>query len=403
MEQGMSGKSVSAMDKGFSFTGKGGEFFKIWIVNILLTMLTLGIYSAWAKVRTHRYFYGNTMLDGEGFDYHATPMQILKGRIIAIALLVIISVLNAISPIIGLASALLIMCATPWVIWNSLKFNARMSSYRNVRFNLDGQLKKVYNILLWLPLFPFIVLGGFGALAYSLGATNEALFGLVPVAILAVYLMFPLIQGMFQNYHVNCSRYGQGEFKATISAKFFYLLYLKLFGLSLLAGIVVVVLTIVISSVLLGTMSMAALLSGEITDIAALMDTQQGLGIVVISVFFIMFMLLGIWTKAYIQVRVRNYIFNQSKLDSTLRFESNMKVWSLFKLQTVNLFLIIISLGFAVPWVKVRLARYSADSLNTKVSSDLGQYVTLQQQKQSALTDELGEAFDVDADLGLTV
>ena len=41
---------------GFEFTGEGYEFFRIWIVNICLTIITLGIYSALAKVRTNRYF-----------------------------------------------------------------------------------------------------------------------------------------------------------------------------------------------------------------------------------------------------------------------------------------------------------------------------------------------------------
>jgi uncharacterized membrane protein YjgN (DUF898 family) len=34
----------------FEFTGKAGEYFGIWIVNVSLTLLTLSIYSAWAKV-----------------------------------------------------------------------------------------------------------------------------------------------------------------------------------------------------------------------------------------------------------------------------------------------------------------------------------------------------------------
>ncbi|POF47043.1 DUF898 family protein, partial [Vibrio vulnificus] len=62
------------------FKGQGGEFFGIWIVNILLSVITLGIYSAWAKVRTKRYFYGNTFIAGDNFEYHAQPMQLLKGR-----------------------------------------------------------------------------------------------------------------------------------------------------------------------------------------------------------------------------------------------------------------------------------------------------------------------------------
>ncbi|MGA3159250.1 MAG: DUF898 family protein, partial [Steroidobacteraceae bacterium] len=46
------------------FRGEGGEYFRIWIVNLLLTLLTLGIYSAWAKVRKQRYLYSNTSVAG---------------------------------------------------------------------------------------------------------------------------------------------------------------------------------------------------------------------------------------------------------------------------------------------------------------------------------------------------
>lgn len=69
----------------FIFHGNGKEYFGIWIVNILLTIVTLGIYSAWAKVRNLQYFYGNTELDGASFQFLAKPVTILKGRLIALA------------------------------------------------------------------------------------------------------------------------------------------------------------------------------------------------------------------------------------------------------------------------------------------------------------------------------
>ena len=56
------------------FTGRAGEYFGIWFVNLLLSIVTLGIYSAWAKVRTERYFYGNTSLAGANFEYLASPI-----------------------------------------------------------------------------------------------------------------------------------------------------------------------------------------------------------------------------------------------------------------------------------------------------------------------------------------
>jgi uncharacterized membrane protein YjgN (DUF898 family) len=57
------------------FTGQAGEYFRIWIVNVCLSIVTLGIYSAWAKVRRKRYFYGNTLLKDAAFEYLADRKQ----------------------------------------------------------------------------------------------------------------------------------------------------------------------------------------------------------------------------------------------------------------------------------------------------------------------------------------
>jgi uncharacterized membrane protein YjgN (DUF898 family) len=65
---------------GFTFSGSGKEYFRIWIVNLFLTVATLGIYSAWAKVRRLRYFDRNTHLAGAVFDFRGDPKAILRGR-----------------------------------------------------------------------------------------------------------------------------------------------------------------------------------------------------------------------------------------------------------------------------------------------------------------------------------
>ena len=49
-------------ERRFTFKGTASEYFRIWIVNVGLTVLTLGFYGAWAKVRTRQFFYGNTYL-----------------------------------------------------------------------------------------------------------------------------------------------------------------------------------------------------------------------------------------------------------------------------------------------------------------------------------------------------
>ena len=124
------------------FTGSGREYFGIWIVNILLTILTLGIYSAWAKVRRRKYFYNNTLLDSSPFDYLARPVAILKGWLIAAAILIAYKLTSDIYPAVSLLILLFIILITPWVVVRSMRFNLVNTSYRNVRFNFQKNYKE---------------------------------------------------------------------------------------------------------------------------------------------------------------------------------------------------------------------------------------------------------------------
>jgi uncharacterized membrane protein YjgN (DUF898 family) len=146
----------------FSFRGSASEYFRIWTVNLLLTVITLGIYSAWAKVRARRYFYGNTYLGDDNFEYHANPKSILAARIIALAVYGLLGTaflqwLFDIHPLTfflhnsfrwWLTLALLVFCA--WALTRGAAFNARNSSFCGVRFSF----RKNYR----LPLYPLLLL-----------------------------------------------------------------------------------------------------------------------------------------------------------------------------------------------------------------------------------------------------
>ena len=67
------------------FTGTAWSYFKIYFINILLTLLTLGLYVPWARVRRRRYFYSNTRIMGDGIDYLATGFDLLKGWLLVLA------------------------------------------------------------------------------------------------------------------------------------------------------------------------------------------------------------------------------------------------------------------------------------------------------------------------------
>jgi uncharacterized membrane protein YjgN (DUF898 family) len=77
--------------------GSGLEYFAIWIVNLLLSIITLGIYSAWAKVRREQYFHRNTLLDDHPFEYTGDPLRILLGRVLALVVIGVGSALQEMS------------------------------------------------------------------------------------------------------------------------------------------------------------------------------------------------------------------------------------------------------------------------------------------------------------------
>ena len=143
----------------FEFTGTGSEYFRIWIVNMLLSILTLGIYSAWAKVRRKQYFYGNTVVGDAAFDYLGDPRKILKGRLIVGAAIAAAGAAGAFYPPLKALLIAAIGLLTPWLIVRSLMFNARNSAWRNIRFGFNGSTREAYKTYALWPLLTIVTLG----------------------------------------------------------------------------------------------------------------------------------------------------------------------------------------------------------------------------------------------------
>jgi uncharacterized membrane protein YjgN (DUF898 family) len=183
------------------FTGKAGEYFRIWIVNLCLSVLTLGIYSAWAKVRRKRYFYGSTLLAGSAFEYLGNPVAILKGRILVVLVFAIYSLSQHFLPLVSMLLLLVILVFLPWVIQRALQFNARMSTHRNVRFGFHGSKMDIFGVLL---------IGGL----------------LVPITL---GLAYPFYLCMKRRIFVDNSAYGDRRFNFTATTGDYYVAALKVF------------------------------------------------------------------------------------------------------------------------------------------------------------------------------
>src|SRR4051812_15462633 len=106
----------AARSEPFRFTRQAGEYFRIWVVNLFLSVIPVGLYSPWAKVRKKRYFYGHTRLAGASFEYHGNPIAILKGRLIAFALFALYTLASHFSQKLAAGLLLAALPALPWLL-----------------------------------------------------------------------------------------------------------------------------------------------------------------------------------------------------------------------------------------------------------------------------------------------
>jgi uncharacterized membrane protein YjgN (DUF898 family) len=340
------------------FNGTTADYFRIWIVNMALTVVTLGIYSAWAKVRKLRYFYGNTHLEGTTFDYHAKPEAILFGRLIAVAILGLYWALSYYLPIGALVLLAIIGLLIPFVVVRAHMFQLRNSSYRQIRFGFEPNYK---------------------------GAC-KAYYGGVLVTILTLGLGAPYALYMRYRFAVDNSRFGREAFHFKGEAgRFFAIIYAGI-GLTIVGfvGYILLVMTFGGPSDDPGG---AASGPAQLTTLDQLVTTVP---------IFLLYLAIGVYTM----VRIRNYVWSNTELKAN-SFTSSLSVRTMCWLYLSNVVAIICTVGLAVPWAQIRLARYRAECTQAILGSGWQEFVAAERQQASALGEEIGEAFDVSVDLAI--
>jgi len=277
-------------------------------------------------------------------------------------------------------------------------------SYRNVHFSFKGALKEAYTILLLIPFIPIILTGIMFLLLYFISGdlSLEDILAILPIAFLATYLIFPHVQQLFTSYYINHQKYGQGNFSTQLSSKKYYKTYLfMILWVSLLIMATSALLAAFIAF-FVGMDMYTNIQNLGSTDMSpAVMEAIIAAMILIITPIYLAFIFVGLWAKAYLETHIREYVFHRTQLDQVLRLKSNLAIGKLFMIYATNTLAIIFTMGLAYPWAIIRLTRYKIESINAIVTGDLSNYVNQQQEKQSALGDEVGNAFDLDLDLGI--
>jgi uncharacterized membrane protein YjgN (DUF898 family) len=385
------------------FEGSGMEYFKIWIINILLTILTLGLYHPWAKVRKQRYFYANSTFEDRNFEYHATGKQLFMGFIIGMVLFITFIVIQESSPVGSLIIVVVLFFSVPWLILRSMMFNMKMTSFSNVRFGFTGTSVGSYMSFL---VYPFALICGFFLLGGGIMLSANYLSGVVAgIAILLLIIFFISLSLYGSSYIkkkqieflIDNTRYGQGEFKTHLETMKLVIIMLKMIGVQILAMLIIALVSIAILFATIGLDNLMELQS-MFNNPMQMQEKMAGM-IVAGGLIYLGLFISGLFVLAYYITRQRNYIFDNITLDGKISFASTLRVLPLGMMMTSNFLAIIFTLGLALPWAKVRLTRIMLENTLIDAGSEFDTYVTQKLEEESALGEQIGDAFDIDVGL----
>ena len=372
------------------FHGTALEYFRIWFVNTLLTIITVGIYSAWAKVRNNRYFYGSTWLAGANFEYHARPMQILVARLFVFAVIGGGAYWAGEDVIRNAYWTLILGLFLPWALVRGLSFNARNSSWASARLSFVRGYVALY--LVFAPALIF----------YAISAFNVSLGGLFPVpelniilgiATLLLVFVVPLMLRAYHRYKAGRHRLGKLRFEMAPVSRVSY------YGALFLPYVLGIMFTALVFFSI-----MIFVVQPELDSLQA--DGKEMADTVYFQVFSLIGVLSLFLSILFIGIVVQTALFRifwqNLRASNGARFVCNVKLWAFSRMLLVNFLATVLSLGLLHPWAKVRKTRYLAHNIRLIVpAGEMTKLTSPGGEMESALGEEMDAAEGFDFDIAL--
>lgn len=315
------------------FDGSGSDYFRIWVVQTLLNVLTLGLYSPWAKVRKARWFAQHTLLLGHRFDYHGRPLPILFGRAVALALFAAWTFSFQLSAWLGFAVFAILCLLGPLLFASAQRFRFANTSWRGLRFGFHVPRARLY-----LVCVPALCIWTVGTLLQAAAAPPWAV---ITVAVLATF-GFPLAHARLKAMQHTCASFAGERFRFDAATGAFYGLYVKagfvMGGAGFVAGLVVFALTKPFSNA-----GPNAGVAGVLVGIAVMLLT---------------------WTLTwpYFAARMQAIVWPRTHWKQ-VGFRGDLAAWRLMGIVLKGSLLTLLTLGLAWPFLAVAVARYRVESL----------------------------------------
>ncbi len=370
----------------FEFRGEAKEFFKIWIVNIALTILTLGIYSAWAKVRTNRYIYGNTYLNGSNFEFNANPKRILYGRLIVVGFYAIFLFATDViySNTLALSVLAIFLLLLPWLIRQAISFRLKSASYRNIHFKYRGKVKEFYILALLLILSFIFVIS-----PIIISAVFKIHSGFISFLTFVFFILFwiviiPSLYKRFKALIINNSYYGVTQFKFSATKKDAIWLFLKMGAITFIASILLGIATAIVTAIISAIDSGLHISQGNLAITQALFT---------FGVMLVYLVTLGLY-KGISDGYLSNFVRDHTSLNDC-KFKGEINPLKLGFISVTNILATIFTLGLAYPWAKMRYLRYKATHTYF-MCEDYSKFIGDGKEYSSTIGEETMDFFDID-------
>jgi uncharacterized membrane protein YjgN (DUF898 family) len=253
----------------FAFHGTGGALFALVLKNMVLTLITLGVYLPWAKTERRTFLWQNIEIAGHRLRYHGTGRELFFGYLkLLLAYVVFIGVSFASKKLFGesagaviqVGMALLIIPFVPFVIWGSRRYLLSRTSWRGIPFRLTDGAKPFAKTFFIGMLLTIVTLGfyspvfanrlyrvsmnhtGVGTKLFEYRGDDSEVFKIGVKGILLTLVTFGIYSFW---YHAQIARYrarhtwfdgAHGSISLT-GVDLFALTMLQIFGLTLTLGL----------------------------------------------------------------------------------------------------------------------------------------------------------------------
>lgn len=390
------------------FTGSGGEYFRVWIVNVLLGIVTLGFYTPWARRRTAQYFYSHTLVTGSPLEFTAPQGKMVKGFL----MLVMITLAYNIAANTGqdMAVGLLLLAGAvlaPFIWASAMRFRLGATRWRGLRLQFSASWTEVYTAswpvfvlaLVWFGVFFGMQMLSPG-LADALQAVEAegrkprmptftpAMGGLLVLGLALTVLCVIRLEYNYKSLLVLRARVGaeHGRWKPV------YMDFVKVW----LATVAVFIAAVVAVSLIV-----AALAGGSVAlGMGAKKPTGLWVFVLILAViagmiFFIF--LASAPARAYREARMFQLMWNNIGVSQVARFKCDLPSTAYVWLRIQNMLLTLCTLGLYRPFARVSEYRMKVDSVTVFVKGSVEQVAGgIVRQQQGGLGDALADAAGLD-------